>query len=34
MIFFRRKCEADEKELKTELSVQRNMFPSAQIKMR
>ncbi|KAH0535783.1 hypothetical protein KQX54_019155 [Cotesia glomerata] len=31
---FRRKCEPDGKEAKAELAVQRNMFPSAQIKMR
>lgn len=30
---YRRKCEADGKEAKAELT-QRNMFPSAQIKMR
>ncbi|KAH0948362.1 hypothetical protein HN011_010153, partial [Eciton burchellii] len=30
----RRKCEADGKEAKAELTAQRNMFPSAQIKMR
>ncbi|CAG5081042.1 Similar to kctd15l: BTB/POZ domain-containing protein kctd15-like (Danio rerio), partial [Cotesia congregata] len=29
-----RKCEPDGKEAKAELAVQRNMFPSAQIKMR
>ncbi|XP_072767853.1 BTB/POZ domain-containing protein Tiwaz [Anoplolepis gracilipes] len=30
----RRKCEVDGKEAKAELTAQRNMFPSAQIKMR
>ncbi|XP_043474501.1 BTB/POZ domain-containing protein kctd15 isoform X1 [Leptopilina heterotoma] len=33
-VTFMRKCEVDGKEVKTELTAQRNMFPSAQIKMR
>lgn len=32
--YYRRKCEVDGKEAKAELTAQRNMFPSAQIKMR
>ena len=33
-LYYRRKCEVDGKEVKAELTAQRNMFPSAQIKMR